>query len=149
VDHYLETTVDKFVFRVAADCLYSPDGVWVQSQGNRIRVGLTDYVQQRGGDVAFVHLKPVGTKLAAGDEFVEIETIKTTVSLALPIGGTVVEINSALEISPEIINDEPYGKGWLVVVEAADWDTERTKLLDAQTYLSAMKRQAEQELSGS
>jgi glycine cleavage system H protein len=149
VDHYLETTVDKFVFRVAADCLYRPDGVWVQSQGSRIRVGLTDYVQQRGGDVAFVHLKPVGTKLAAGDEFVEIETIKTTVSLALPIGGTVVEINPALELSPEIINEEPYGKGWLAVVEAVDWDTERAKLLDAQAYLSAMKRQAEQELNGS
>ena len=88
---YLETTVDKFIFRVATDRLYSPDGVWVfwvePEEDGRVRVGLTDYLQQLNGDVAFVHVKPVGTKLAAGDEFAEIETIKATVSLFSPVGG--------------------------------------------------------------
>ncbi len=148
MQEYLETTVDKFVFRVATDRLYSPDGVWAQSEGNRVRVGLTDYLQQRGGDVAFVHVKPVGTKLAGGDEFAELETIKANQSLFSPVSGTVVEVNSNLSLTPEIINEDPYGKGWLAVIEAADWESERAKLLDPHAYLSAMRSQAEQELNG-
>lgn len=151
--NYVETTVDKFVFRIATDRHYSPEGVWAlwaESQGNgRVRIGLTDYLQQLNGDVAFAHVKPVGTKLAAGDEFAELETIKANLSLFSPIGGTVVEINPDLDRSPEIINQEPYGKGWLAVIEAADWACEHTKLLDPPAYLSAMKLQAEKELSGS
>jgi glycine cleavage system H protein len=148
VQEYLETTVDKFVFRVAADRLYSPDGVWAQPEGNRVRVGLTDYIQQRGGDVAFVHVKPVGTKLAGGDEFAELETIKTNQSIFSPISGTVIEVNPDVDLSPEIINQDPYGKGWLAVIETADWESKRAKLLDPHAYLSAMRSQAEQELNG-
>ena len=150
MSEYLETTVDKFIFRIVTDRLYSPDGVWafwVESQGNgQVRVGLTDYLQQLNGDVAFVHVKPVGTKLAAGDEIAEIETIKATVSLISPISGTVVEVNPDLELSPEIINQEPYGKGWLAVIEATNWEADRAKLLDPQAYLSAMRSHAEEEL---
>jgi glycine cleavage system H protein len=146
---YLETTVDKFVFRVAADRLFSPDGVWVQAQGNRLRVGVTDYVQQRNGDVAFAHVKPVGAKLAAGDELAEIETVKANVSLFLPVGGTVAEVNPSLELNPEIINESPYDKGWLALIEAADWESERATLLGPEAYLAAMRSQAEQELNGS
>jgi glycine cleavage system H protein len=150
---YLETTVDKFIFRVATDRLYHCDGVWafwLESQGNgRVRVGLTDYLQQRNGDVAFAHVKPVGTTLAAGDEIAELETVKANVSLFSPVSGTVVEVNPDLELSPEIINDAPYGKGWLAVVEAADWENERTKLLDPNAYLSLIRSQAEQESNGS
>jgi glycine cleavage system H protein len=148
VQEYLETTVDKFVFRVAADRFYSSDGVWAQPDGNKVRVGLTDYLQQRGGDVAFVHVKPIGTKLAAGDEFAEIETIKANQSLFLPLGGTVVEVNSALGLTPEVINEDPYGKGWLAVIEVADWEAGRAQLLDPQAYLSTMRSQAERELNG-
>lgn len=147
---YLETTVDKFIFRVASDRLYASDGVWAfwsESQGDgRVRVGLTDYLQQLNGDVAFAHIKPVGTKLTAGDEIAEIETIKANVSLIAPISGTVVEVNRDLDISPEIINQEPYGKGWLAVLEVTDWEAERAHLLDPQAYLSAMRSQAEEEL---
>jgi glycine cleavage system H protein len=151
---YLETTVDKFIFRVATDRLHSSDGVWalwvagqVESQGSgHVRIGLTDYVQQLNGDVAFAHVKPVGTKLAVGDEVAELETIKATVSLFSPVSGTVVAVNPDLDLSPEIINQEPYGKGWLAVIEAADWEVDKAKLLDPQAYLSAMRSQAEGEL---
>ena len=145
---HLETTVDKFVFRVATDRLYSPEGVWVQPQGNNARIGLTDYLQQRGGDVAFIHLKPLGTRLAVGDEFAELETIKTTQSLFSPLGGTLVEVNSAVERTPETINQDPYGAGWLAVIEAADWEADRAKLLDPHAYLAVMRSQAEQETAG-
>jgi glycine cleavage system H protein len=147
---YLETAVDKFIFRVATDRLYASDGVWafwLESEGNgRVRVGLTDYLQQLNGDVAFAHIKPVGTKLTAGDEIAEIETIKATVSLIAPVSGTVVEVNPDLELSPELINQEPYGKGWLAVLEVTNWETDRAKLLDPQAYLSAMRSQALEEL---
>lgn len=150
MSEYLEMAVDKFIFRVATDRLYTSDGVWafwLETEGSgRVRVGLTDYVQQRNGDVAFAHIKPVGTRLTAGDEIAEIETIKATVSLIAPVGGTVVEANPDLEMSPELINQEPYGKGWLAVLEVADWETDREKLLDSQAYLSAMRSQAEEEL---
>jgi len=150
MSEYLETTVDKFIFRVATDRLYTPDGVWafwLESEGNgRVRVGLTDYLQQLNGDVAFAHIKPVGTKLTAGDEIAEIETIKATVSLIAPVSGTVVEANPDLEVSPELINQEPYGKGWLAVLEVTNWETDQAKLLDPQAYLSAMRSQAEEEL---
>ena len=143
---YIEANVDKFIFRVATDRLYNPDGLWVLAEGNRVRIGLTDYLQQLNGDAAFVHIKPVGTKLAAGDELAELETIKANVSIYSPVSGTVVEVNPDLDLSPEIINQEPYGKGWLAVIEAADWKIDKVKLLDPQAYLSQMRSQAEEEL---
>jgi glycine cleavage system H protein len=150
---YLETTVDKFIFRVATDRVYHGDGVWAfwmeAKENGRVRLGVTDYLQQRNGDVTFAHLKPVGTKLAVGEELAEIETVKANVSILSPISGTVVEINPDFDLSPELINQEPYGKGWLVVVETADWENDRAKLLDPQAYLSTMILQAEQELNGS
>ena len=115
---YLETTVDKFTFRVATDRLYTSDGVWVQPQGTtQVRVGLTDFVQQHGGDVAFAKVKPTGTSLEPGDELAELETMKVNVELPSPVTGTIVEINKALELKPELINQDPFGKGWLAVVE--------------------------------
>jgi glycine cleavage system H protein len=143
---YIEANVDKFIFRVATDRLYSPDGVWGQIEGNRVRVGLTDYLQQLNGDAAFVHIKPVGTKLIAADELAELETIKANVSIFSPVSGTVVEINPDLDLSPENINQEPYGKGWLAVIEAAALEDDKVKLLDPQAYLSMMRSQAEEEL---
>jgi glycine cleavage system H protein len=148
VQEYLETTLDKFVFRVATDRLYSADGVWVRAEENRVRVGLSDFVQQRGGDVAFVHVKPVGTKLADGDEFAELETIKVNQSLFAPLCGTIVEINASLDLTPELINQDPYGKGWLALVEAADWEADRAGLFNAQVYLKVMRAYAEREAAG-
>ena len=95
-------TADKFTFRVATDRLYSPEGVWVlpEPDSTRVRVGLADYLQQHNGDVAFANVKPAGTKLAAGDQFAEIETIKAMVDLHAPISGTIVEVNAALQCRP-------------------------------------------------
>jgi glycine cleavage system H protein len=148
MQEYLETTIDKFIFRVATDRLYSSEGIWARCEGNRVRVGLTDYLQQRGGDATFVHVKSLGTKLAGGDEFAELETIKANQSLFMPVSGTIAEVNSNLNQTPEIINEDPYGKGWLAVIETADWESDRAKLLDPQDYLSAMRSQAQQELDG-
>src|SRR4030067_520934 len=128
---FLETTVDKFIFKVATDRYYNDEGVWAQVQGNRVRIGLSDFLQQRSGDVAFAEIKPEGTQLAVGDEVAVIETIKVNISLTSLVSGRIVEVNPAMEMTPELINNDPYGEGWLAVIEAADWETDRVHLLDA------------------
>ena len=147
---YLEMTADKFTFRVATDRLYAPEGVWIlpQPDSTRVRVGLADYLQQHNGDVAFANVKPVGSKLAAGEQLAEIETIKAMVELHAPVSGTVVEVNAALNASPEAINQAPYEAGWLAVVEPAAWETERPKLLDAAAYFAVMQGQVQEDLKG-
>jgi glycine cleavage system H protein len=142
---YLETTVDKFTFKVATDRLYSREGVWALAEGNRVRIGLSDFIQQRSGDVAFAEAKPVGTILAFGDEVASIETIKVDIALGSPVAGSVVEINPALSDAPEAINQDPYGAGWLAAIEATDWETDRAQLLDPQAYFVVMKAEAEEE----
>ncbi len=143
---FLETTVDKFTFKVAADRLYSPEGVWARANGSLIMIGLSDYLQQRSGDVAFAEAKTVGTLVAAGEELAAIETIKVNISLVSPVGGKVIEVNPALSAAPEAINQDPYGTGWLVLLEASDWEADQARLLDPQAYFAKMKRDAEQEV---
>jgi glycine cleavage system H protein len=146
----LETTIDKFTFRVAKDRLYSEEGVWLlvdeTSTPPRVRVGVTDFVQQHNGDVAFANVKPKKTVLAAGDPFAELETMKVTFELAAPVSGVIIEVNQALELTPELINQEPYGRGWLALIEATEWRTDRGGLLDPARYLTVMRSQAEEEL---
>jgi glycine cleavage system H protein len=147
---YLEMTADKFTFRVVTDRLYSPEGVWVlpQPDSARVRVGLADYLQQHNGDVAFANVKPVATKLAAGGQFAEIETIKAMVDLHAPISGTIVEVNTALNLGPEAINQAPYEAGWLAVIEPAAWEEERSKLLGPAAYFAVMQAQVQEDLKG-
>lgn len=147
---FLETTVDKFTFKVAKNRLYTRDGVWLLAtenpEGSMVRIGLTDYLQQHSGDIAFVNLKPIGTVLSTGDDFAEIETIKVNVSLPSPISGTVTEINKGLELHPEFVNQDPYDKGWLVMLKPAEWTISRRELLDADTYFAVMQKQIDEEL---
>jgi glycine cleavage system H protein len=145
---YLETTADKFTFRVATDRLYTPEGIWILEEPGtqRVRIGLADYIQQHNGDVAFANVKPAGTKLSAGEQVAEIETIKAMVELASPVSGTIVQVNPALDTTPEVINQSPYQDGWLAVVEATNWGTERQKLQDAPTYFQVMQAHVQEEL---
>lgn len=147
---YLETTADKFTFKVARDRLYTQDGVWIlpveSPEGVKVRVGLTDYLQQHSGDAAFANLKPIGTPLSVGDEFAEIETVKVNVSLPSPVAGAIVEVNKALEMHPELVNQDPYDQGWLVLVKPAGWDATRTGLLDPNAYFDLMRSQVDEEL---
>jgi len=145
MSHYLEITVDKFTFKVATDRFYTREGVWVQLDADRVRIGLSDFLQQRSGDIAFVEIKPVGTTLAAGDEVASIETIKVNVALSSPVSGKVIEANPEMDAAPEAINQDPYGAGWLAVIAASDWDTDRSRLLDATAYFEVVKREAEEE----
>jgi glycine cleavage system H protein len=92
-----------------------------------------------------VEVKPVGSEVTFGDEAAVIETIKVNISLSSPVTGRVVEINPAMSTSPEAINQDPFGTGWLAVVEATDWDADRSRLLTPTSYFDKMKGEAEQE----
>ncbi len=142
---YLETNVDKFIFKVATDRYYNSQGVWTKPEGNQVRLGLSDFLQQRSGDVAFAEVKPEGTVLSFGDEVALIETIKVNISLSSPVNGKVLEVNPDMEAAPESINQDPYGRGWLAVIETPDWEADRARLLDAQAYFVRMKGEAEEE----
>jgi glycine cleavage system H protein len=143
---YLEYKIDKFIFRIAKDRYYTDDGLWVMPENNHDRIGISDYLQQRSGDVAFAEVKPEGTVLAAGDELAVIETIKVNISLVSPVSGEVCEVNPILGTSPEAINQDPYGTGWLAVIDTKALKGSIQNLLDAQTYFSKIKQDAEQEL---
>lgn len=145
---FLETTVDKFTFKVATDCWYTAEGLWVRVEDGRARVGLSDFLQQRSGDVAFAEVKPPGTALKAGDEISTIETVKVDIVLSSPVSGTVMEINPALADTPEVINQDPYGAGWLALVELNDWAADQANLLTPEAYFDLMKHQAEEEAKG-
>jgi glycine cleavage system H protein len=142
---FLEVAVDKFVFRVARDRLFTPEGVWASEEAGNVRVGLSDFTQQRSGDLAFVEVNPAGASVKAGEEIASIETVKVTVELPSPVSGRIAKVNPVLREHPERVNEDPYGDGWLVIVEASDWPADRARLLTPQAYLDVVKRQAGEE----
>jgi len=141
----LELEVDKFLFRFPADLFYSDAGVWVSLEGTRARIGLSDFTQQRNGDVAFAEPKEVGTPVRTGDEVAVVETIKVNLSIPSPVAGKVVETNGDLLNSPELVNQDPYGKGWLAVIEIEDARTARKGLKTAAEHMALARVQAEAE----
>lgn len=145
-EEMLELTVDKFTFRVPRDLHYSDANVWVRLEDGKARLGLADFAQQRSGDMAFAEVKPTETVLKPGDEFASVETIKVNVSLPSPVTGTIVGVNAELQGAPELINQDPYGKGWLMVVLLTDWESDKVRLLNADDYYVLIKRQAEEEV---
>ncbi len=144
--NYLEYQIDKFIFRIADDRFYTDYGLWVKPGTTTARIGISDYMQQRSGDVAFVEVKPEGTVLAVGDELAVIETIKVNISIVSPAAGKVIEVNPLMETSPEVINQDPYGTGWLAEIELGDRVNSLERLLDPPTYLSKIRKDAEQAL---
>lgn len=122
--------------KVPDELRYTNDHEWARSEDGKVRVGITDFAQDALGDVVFVDLPSPGTVLEKGGALGEVESTKSVSQVYAPVSGTVVEANPALADSPEQINEEPYGAGWLVVIEPAD-PSELDSLLDAAGYRSA------------
>ena len=143
-DELLQVTVGKFIFRVKPDCMYTEAGVWAAQDDatGLVRAGLTDFRQQSSGDVVFVELPAFGTRLAAGGDLANIETIKVDLTVPTPAAGEVIAVNEVLADAPELINQDPYGAGWLVVLRPALWPA--PELMDAEAYLALMTAQAEE-----
>ncbi|MGA9173660.1 MAG: glycine cleavage system protein GcvH [Thermoactinomyces sp.] len=113
---------------------YSEEHEWVgRLEGNKVRIGITDFAQSELGDIVFVELPEAGTELKAGEPFGSVESVKTVSELYAPVSGKVLEVNASLEGSPENVNDSPYEDGWMIVVEMAD-PSELENLLDAEGY---------------
>ena len=140
-------TIDKFTFRVPQGRLYSREDCWVlQQPGGTVRVGLTDFRQQASGDVAFVETSPVGMIVAQDAEFAAIETMKVDLAIPCPISGTISSVNSALAERPELLNQDPYGEGWLVEMTVST-PGQLQSLLSPTDYFAIMRTKAESERS--
>jgi glycine cleavage system H protein len=118
---------------VPDDLRYSTEHEWASVDGTRARVGITDYAQDALGDVVYVDLPDVGLNVVAGSTCAEVESTKSVSEIYTPLSGVVVEVNQTLVDAPERINQEPYGSGWIFVVELAD-AAEVDGLLDAAAY---------------
>lgn len=118
---------------VPEDLLYTSDHEWVRVEGDRARVGITDFAQDALGDVVYVGLPGVGDTVTAGAVCGEVESTKSVSEIYAPVSGTVVEVNTAVADNPEQVNADPYGEGWMfVIAQGSDGDT--SGLLDASAY---------------
>lgn len=112
---------------------YTKDHEWIKIEGNTATVGITDFAQGELGDIVFVDVDTVGDDLSSGEVFGSIEAVKTVSDLFLPISGKVIEVNADLEDQPELVNTDPYGKGWIIKLEIAD-GADHSELLTAEQY---------------
>jgi glycine cleavage system H protein len=123
---------------IPADLRYTAEHEWVRRSGdNIVRVGITDFAQSALGDVVFVQLPDVGSEVSAGESFGEVESTKSVSDLFAPVSGTVSAVNGDLEGSPQLVNSDPYGGGWLLdvrVPDAAELESALSALLDAEAY---------------
>lgn len=118
---------------IPAELKYTKDHEWVKIEGNIAVVGITDHAQSELGDIVYVDVDTVGDEVEAGAVFGSVEAVKTVADLFLPVSGVVSELNEALEDEPELVNTDPYEKGWIVKVEISE-DADLSELLTAEQY---------------
>ena len=118
---------------VPAELKYTKEHEWIRVEGEEAVVGITDYAQSQLGDIVFVECETVGDALEAGETFGTVEAVKTVSDLYLPVAGEVLEFNEELVGEPELVNKDPYGKGWIVKIKISD-ETELDGLLNADAY---------------
>jgi glycine cleavage system H protein len=123
------------------DLKYHKEHTWARIKGKKAIIGITDYAQDSLGDVVYIDLPEIDSDVEANSEISEIESTKATSSVISPVSGTIVEINEELEESPEIINEEPYGKGWIITIEMSDM-SEVENLLDSAEYEKYVEEEA-------
>ncbi len=119
--------------KIPEDLKYHKEHTWVRLSGKKAIIGITDYAQEQLGDIVYIDLPEVDSEVEANAEMAEIESTKATSSVIAPVTGVVIEVNEDLAESPEIINEDPYGKGWIAKVEIED-PSELDELMDAGEY---------------
>ncbi len=122
------------------DIKYHREHAWVRVEGKRATIGISDYAQQQLGDIVYVDLPEIDTEVDADSELSEIESTKATSPVVSPVSGTIVEVNEDLADSPEIINEDPYGNGWLVVLDLSD-ASELNDLMSKAEYEKFLKEE--------
>jgi len=121
--------------QVPSDLIYSSDHEWIRRSGGTVRIGITDYAQDALGDVVFVQVPSVGTTVSKGQSFSEVESTKSVSDIYAPVSGKVVSVNDALGTTPELVNSDPYGEGWICEIEMSN-ESDLGDLLDADAYRS-------------
>ena len=122
---------------VPAELKYTKEHEWIRVEGEEAYVGITDYAQSQLGDILFVEVETEGDNLEAGDTFGSIEAVKTVSDLYMPVAGEVLEFNSELEDQPDLVNKDPYGKGWIIKVKIED-EAQLDGLLNADAYKASI-----------
>lgn len=117
---------------------YSSDHEWLSRDGSRVRIGITDYAQDALGDVVYVQLPTVGDAVTAGQTFGEVESTKSVSDIYAPVAGTVVAVNDALADAPQLLNEDPYGEGWICEIEMSD-TAQYDELLEAPAYVELVE----------
>jgi glycine cleavage system H protein len=118
---------------IPADLRYSKDHEWIRQDGDVVTIGITEFAQDSLGDVVFVDIPEQGSVVVAGESFTEIESTKSVSDIYAPLSGTISEVNDLLDEQPELLNNDPYGDGWICSIEMSDAD-ELDSLLDADGY---------------
>lgn len=118
---------------IPADLRYSSDHEWIRQDGNTVTIGITEFAQDSLGDVVFVEAPEAASVVAAGDSFTEVESTKSVSDIYAPVSGTIVAINEKLDDTPELLNSDPYGDGWLCSIEMTD-PAQLEGLMDADSY---------------
>jgi glycine cleavage system H protein len=129
---------------VPDDLRYSNDHEWVKVEGKHAVIGITDYAQSELGDIVYMELPEVGAEVAAEEEITEIESTKTTSPVLAPISGKIIEVNDELKESPQLINEDPYGKGWIAVMSIGSSD-DLDALMSAKEYEEFIEEGEEEE----
>jgi len=142
---FLETTYDKFIFRVKEGNFYSRDEFWADIRDSVATVGVTDFLQKASGDITYLVMVEPGTTVRQGEGMGRMETIKAALDLVSPVSGRVIEVNPEMEASPHLINLDPYGKGWIYRIEVADPEGAKLSLLSAADYFELMKQKIQGE----
>ncbi|MFQ5761461.1 MAG: glycine cleavage system protein GcvH [Candidatus Bathyarchaeia archaeon] len=130
-------------YEVADGLYYSQDHIWTKPEGQRLRIGITDYAQKMLRQIVFVDLPKPGVTVKQFEAFMTLESVKTAVDVVSPVSGTVAEVNSDLKANPESINNDPYGKGWLILVEPSSFQEELSNLMDFTKAVEWHKQLAE------
>ncbi len=115
------------------DLKYHKDHMWLHANGNKAKIGITHYAQEQLGDIVYVELPQTGSQVEMNTVIGEIESTKTTSAIEAPVGGKIVEVNSSLDETPEVINEDTYGKGWIAVIEMRNMEDIK-HLMDAKEY---------------
>jgi glycine cleavage system H protein len=131
-------------YNIPDELLYTKDHEYAQVEdGDLVKVGITDYAQKSLRDVVYVELPKKGTEVTQGSEFGSIESVKAVSELYSPVSGVIEEVNSELENSPEKVNEDPYGGGWIVKIKASDMETDKAKLMNSKAYAKLVKEAGE------
>ena len=141
---YSELFYDKFIFKVMNSYFYGTDHLWFDYNNKEVTIGLSDYLQQTLGNVAFISFPKVGSTIEPNKSIIEIETMKVNHEIGIPFEGLVKEINTDLTDKPELINNDPYEKGWLLKVIVENDEHIKNSQMTGNTYIKFLQNEVEQ-----